>query len=133
MRGEEVVAAARDAVETDDMRRRLDAVAALLAEPPVGPAEAAEALGNGFTAPESVPTAIYAACRAGDLRAAVTFAVRCGGDTDTIGAMAGAVAGARHGWTAIPSSWMDALEDGEYGRSHVEGLAARLVADATSG
>lgn len=133
MRGNEVITAARKAVETDDMRRQLDIVAALLADPPIGPAEAAAALGNGFTAPDSVPTAIYAACHVDDVRTAVTFAVRCGGDTDTIGAMAGAIAGARHGSAAIPSSWIDALEDGVYGRSHVEQLAARLIADGASG
>lgn len=133
MRGEDVVAAARNAVQTDDMRRQLDAVTELLSAPPADPARVAEALGNGSTAPESVPGAIYAACHVDDVRVAVSFAVRCGGDTDTIGAMAGAVAGARHGWTTIPSSWIEALEDADYGRSHVEGLAARLVADATSG
>jgi poly(ADP-ribose) glycohydrolase ARH3 len=133
LRGDDVVAAAREAVETDEMRRRLYTVAEFLREPLADPTEIAEALGNGSTASESVPTAVYAACRTDDFREAVTFAVRCGGDTDTIGAMAGAIAGARHGRKAIPSSWLDALEDGIYGRSHVERLAADLVAEATSG
>jgi len=56
----------------------------------------------------------------------VTFAVACGGDTDTIGAMAGAIAGARDGITAIPARWLDALENGDRGRSYVEDLARRL-------
>jgi ADP-ribosyl-[dinitrogen reductase] hydrolase len=59
---------------------------------------------------------------------AITFAVRCGGDTDTLGAMAGAVAVARTGASAIPSHWLDALEEGPKGRSHVERLANRLAA-----
>lgn len=133
VRGDDVVTAAREAVETDEMSRQLDTVAELLPEPLADPTEMAAALGNGSTAPESVPTAVYAACRTDDFREAVTFAVRCGGDTDTIGAMAGAIAGARHGRKAIPSSWLDALEDGVCGRSHVERLAADLAADAISG
>jgi hypothetical protein len=58
--------------------------------------------------------------------------VRCGGDTDTLGAMAGAVAAARTGASAIPSQWLDALEEGPKGRSHVERLAYRhsALADA---
>jgi poly(ADP-ribose) glycohydrolase ARH3 len=133
VRGDDVVTAAREAVETDEMRRQLDTVADLLPEPLADPREIAEALGNGSTAPESVPAAVYAACRTDDFREAVTFAVRCGGDTDTIAAMAGAIAGARHGRKAIPSSWLDVLEDGAYGRSHVERLAAGLAAEAMSG
>jgi ADP-ribosyl-[dinitrogen reductase] hydrolase len=53
--------------------------------------------------------------------------VRCGGDTDTIGAMAGAIAAARAGASAIPSGWLEALEEGPKGRSHVEMLAERLA------
>jgi ADP-ribosylglycohydrolase len=120
--------AARQAVETDEMRRQLGTVAELLDEALADPTEAAEALGNGSTAPKSVPLAVYAACRTDGFRAAVTFAVRCGGDTDR----SGAIAGARHGRKAIPSSWVDVLEDGTYARSHVERLAASLAAQAMS-
>jgi len=87
----------------------------------------AAALGNGSTGHESVPAAIYAAAAHAHFEDAVGFAVRCGGDTDTIGAMAGAIAGARDGETAIPAHWLDALEDGEKGRSHVERLAEQLI------
>jgi ADP-ribosylglycohydrolase len=41
--------------------------------------------------------------------------------------MAGAIAGARDGEGAIPARWLDALEDGEKGRSHVRSLAERLA------
>jgi ADP-ribosyl-[dinitrogen reductase] hydrolase len=54
----------------------------------------------------------------------VTLAIRCGGDTDTVGAMAGAIAGARFGAGAIPGRWLDALEEGDTGRAHVDALAA---------
>lgn len=132
MRGEDVVTVASAAAETDEMRRQLDTVGNLLAGPPTGPTTVADLLGNTAAAPRSVPAAIYAACHVDDFREAVSFAVRCGGDTDTIGAMAGAIAGARHGYSAIPSVWLDSLEDGTYGRSHVERLADRLAHD-TSG
>ncbi len=92
-----------------------------------GPADAAAALGNSAVGDESVPTAIYAAVSQRRFEDAVSFAVRCGGDTDTIGAMAGAIAGARDGASAIPGRWLAALEDGPRGRSHVERLARALV------
>jgi hypothetical protein len=38
---------------------------------------------------------------------ALRFAVRLGGDTDTVAAMAGAVAGARDGYHAIPAGWVE--------------------------
>ena len=58
---------------------------------------------------------------------AVTFAVHLGGDTDTVAAMTGAISAARSGASAIPSRWLDALENGDRGRSHVESFAPRLI------
>jgi poly(ADP-ribose) glycohydrolase ARH3 len=52
--------------------------------------------------------------------------VNLGGDTDTIGAMAGAAAGALHGVEGIPGEWMEALENGEKGRDYVRHLAEAL-------
>ena len=58
--------------------------------------------------------------------------MRCGGNTDTIAALAGAITGARAGATrAIPARWLDVLEDGPKGRSHVERLAEQLAAART--
>ena len=91
------------------------------------PARAAELLGNTYAGHESVPTAIFAALAHDDVEQALAFAVRCGGDTDTIAAMTGAIAGARHGASGIPDRWLDALEEGEKGRRHVTHLADRLA------
>jgi len=55
-----------------------------------------------------------------------TYAVSLGGDTDTIGAMTGAIAGALHGVEAIPAEWYDALENSPKGRDYVGALASRL-------
>lgn len=109
------------------MRAGLQAVGELLAQPR-DPAEVAARLGGSFDARASVCAAVYSALAHRTFEAAVWFAVRLGGDTDTVAAMTGAITGARYGARSIPRYWLDALEDGERGRSHVEWLAARLVA-----
>ncbi|CAN7939096.1 unnamed protein product, partial [Ixodes hexagonus] len=77
------------------------------------PAEVAKMLGNDMSAPGSVPTAIYCFLRSqrpltdfdheSPYVRCLYFAIACGGDSDTIAAMAGNIAGARHGISAIPS------------------------------
>jgi poly(ADP-ribose) glycohydrolase ARH3 len=126
MRGEDPLDAARSVAATPELSHRLTTAYRLLAKRPT-PVAVAVALGNGATAHESVPAAIYAATAYADFEQAVGFAVRCGGDSDTIGAMAGAIAGARHGESGIPARWLDALENGEKGRTHVGRLAERLA------
>eukprot|EP01087_Luapelamoeba_hula_P012059 TRINITY_DN3350_c5_g1_i1.p1 TRINITY_DN3350_c5_g1~~TRINITY_DN3350_c5_g1_i1.p1 ORF type:complete len:369 (+),score=60.76 TRINITY_DN3350_c5_g1_i1:277-1383(+) len=55
-------------------------------------------------------------------------AVNTGGDTDSIGAIAGALAGALHGVDWIPARWLRDLENGpSNGRDFVVGLASRLA------
>jgi poly(ADP-ribose) glycohydrolase ARH3 len=127
LRGEAPLDAALAAAATAELERRLTRAARLL-DSELQPAELAVALGNRSTGHQSVPAAIYAAAAHESVEAAITFAVRCGGDADTLGAMAGAVAAARTGAGAIPSHWVDALEDGPRGRAHVERLADRLAA-----
>ncbi|MEA2472150.1 MAG: hypothetical protein QOE06_65 [Thermoleophilaceae bacterium] len=59
------------------------------------------AVGTSMLAFESVPAAVAClAATGGDPIETVRFAVRLGGDTDTIAAMAGALAGALHGYVA---------------------------------
>lgn len=53
----------------------------------------------------------------------LTWAVNLGGDTDTNGAVAGAMLGARFGASAIPDRWLAALER----RADVETLHGHLV------
>jgi ADP-ribosylglycohydrolase len=127
LRDEPPLEAALAAASTPEVQEGLAASARLLGTRP-HPAQVAARLGNTSRSHESVPAAIYAAAVHESVEEAITFAIRCGGDTDTIGAMAGAVAGARAGASAIPSDWLDALEEGPKGRSHVERLADRLVA-----
>jgi poly(ADP-ribose) glycohydrolase ARH3 len=131
MNGVDPLVAAREVVRTEKLGDRLGQ-AARLAEN-ISPTEAAEVLGNSSAGHGSVPTAIYAAVAHPNFEEAVTFAVACGGDADTIGAMAGAIAGARRGADAIPPRWLDALEEGDRGRSFVEDLARKLCERRSTG
>lgn len=126
LRDEDVLAVARSAARSSPMRKRLDQAVALVGSD-LGPAEAGELLGNSAIGHESVPTAIFAAAAHAGFEQAVAFAVRCGGDTDTLGAMAGAIAGAAHGSTSVPARWLHALENGHGARGHVEALARALA------
>ncbi|GAB2605802.1 ADP-ribosylglycohydrolase family protein [Kocuria himachalensis] len=86
--------------------------------------EAAAALGNDISALGSVPLAVYAfLVRAEAPEAAFRFAIGGGGDTDTIAAMTGALIGARHGYSRLPTSWTTRLEAAE----QIEQVATRLV------
>jgi poly(ADP-ribose) glycohydrolase ARH3 len=87
------------------------------------------ALGNGIQAQESVVTAI--ACFASspdDYMTAIGRAILLGGDTDTIAAMTGALAGAYLGANTIPQGLLALLEDHPEikGRSYITELARRL-------
>ncbi len=76
---------------------------------------------------EAVPPALAAFATSVSFEDAVTRAVNLGGDTDTIGAMTGAVAGAYYGLGNIPRRWLDCLENGPRGRDYVLELAARAA------
>lgn len=54
---------------------------------------------------------------------AVTFAVNLGGDADSNGAVAGALAGARFGASEIPARWLEPLR----ARDRISGIALRLL------
>lgn len=75
---------------------------------PVG--EVIARLGTGEAAIESVPAAFAAASAADTFEAAVVTAVNAGGATDTVGAVAGAIAGAAGGVNEIPQRLIDDLE-----------------------
>lgn len=84
-------------------------------------------IGNGIRAVEAAPCALLAAIRYIDSpETAVIKAVNFGGDTDTIGAMTGALMGALHGKDWIPARWLDNMENDEKGRDYIIGLAKKL-------
>ncbi|KJS52585.1 ribosylglycohydrolase [Streptomyces rubellomurinus subsp. indigoferus] len=54
-------------------------------------------------------SAVWALRTTGDYRSAVHAAIDLGGDTDTVAAVTGGLAGARYGLAAIPESWLEPL------------------------
>lgn len=93
------------------------------------PRQAARTLGNGIAAVDSVPAAVAAFLQAPDDPAtAIEYAITMGGDTDTIAAMAGGIAGARAGARALPSRWTTHVE----GAARVTAVADRLADLAAS-
>jgi len=80
-------------------------------------------LGNGIEAFNSVPAAIYSfLSHPKSFEEAVVYAISLGGDTDTIGAMTGAISGAYLGIPSIPNKWHSKLEN----RAYIEKLAQKL-------
>lgn len=70
-----------------------------------------EAVGAGWVAEEALATALYCFLVVdGDARGAVMRASHSSGDSDSIAALAGAFAGAKHGVQYWPPEWRDALE-----------------------
>ena len=69
---------------------------------------------------------LWAAVTPHNLEDALVGIVSAGGDTDTNGAVAGAVLGARYGASAIPQRWLDCIPQ----RERIETLAFRLLAMA---
>lgn len=72
-------------------------------------------IGNSSSVYETVPFAFYSFfSNLNDFESSVITAVNAGGDTDSIGAITGALSGARHGIRAIPRRWLDGLEKRDY-------------------
>ena len=99
----------------DDWRALLDQLDSQL-QRDASVTQFADALGleRGVTgyAYHTVPVALFSFLRHyGDVRATVESVVDCGGDTDTVGAIAGALAGAAVGEAGIPSGWIAGICD----------------------
>jgi ADP-ribosylglycohydrolase len=88
--------------------------------------------GLSLRAVESVPAALAAFLLTHSFRETVISAVNLGGDTDTIGAMAGAVAGAYYGYDQIPQEWLNSLENGAKGRDYVVNCVKNIVSSLSS-
>lgn len=74
-----------------------------------------EQFGVGMLASESPVAALCAACvyLDSDYKEMVRFLTSCGGDVDTMCAIAGGIWGAARGYEALPQGWLDKLEDAE--------------------
>lgn len=75
----------------------------------------------------SVPVAVYSWMRQGhDFKRTLVAVLDCGGDTDTVAAMAGALAGASVGEQGIPRDWIDGVRDWPRGIGLLRRLGERL-------
>jgi ADP-ribosyl-[dinitrogen reductase] hydrolase len=74
----------------------------------------------------AIAIALAAFFNADDFEQGLIWAVNLGGDTDTNGAVTGALLGARFGTAAIPERWLTALER----RAELEGVGRQLAAMA---
>lgn len=84
-------------------------------------------LGNRIEALHSVPTAIASFALTPDsYEYTIGNVISLGGDTDTLAAMAGALAGAHCGASRLPQNLVALLETSPKGRDYIRQLAARL-------
>ena len=90
--------------------------------------DVAASFGCGVRSADSWPAALWAAMRfIDDPEEAIIQAVNLGGDTDTIGAMTGALVGALHGRQWLPPRWFGNLENGLGGRDELIAVAEKLA------
>lgn len=90
---------------------------------PLARGESPDTLETSGYVVHSLQTALHDGLVADSAEDAIVTAVNRGGDTDTIGAIAGAVAGARFGASQLPDRWLGAIDEVD----ELETLAERLV------
>lgn len=119
-----ILDAVRAECRSPEMTGRLEAASAWLSEGATpSPREVAKRLGNGTTAATSCVTALYIGLRhlERSFEEMMQFVIACGGDTDTLGAMAGALWGAWNGAAGLPTVALEKRED-------LEAVTSRLFA-----
>ena len=62
-----------------------------------------------------------------EFRTALAAALDCGGDTDTVGAILGALSGAVVGKTGIPIEWLNGIWEWPRSISYMQKIAERLA------
>ena len=76
----------------------------------------------------TVPVALYAALRhRGNFSDTIEAVMACGGDTDTVGAIAGAIAGSFAGHGEIPTDWIESICDWPRSTRVLREVARRLA------
>jgi ADP-ribosylglycohydrolase len=119
------------AARTDAFRSALTSLRAPLTRGDTVP-QVAAALGlergvTGFIL-HTVPIALYAPLRHADsFRDAVEQSILCGGDTDTVAAIVGALSGAALGPQAIPTEWTSRLLEWPRSLAWLSALGQRLA------
>ena len=122
--GAEILAEVRQRAATTALRDRLGLIEDLLAESRTS-GDIVARLGSGITVLDSCPTALYVALRfrTEPFESMLRFVIDCGGDVDTIAAMAGAMWGAGRGADALPAVAFE-------GRAELQSLADQVHAFA---
>lgn len=81
---------------------------------------------SGF-APNTVAVALYAWLKhRGDFAQMITQVIRCGGDTDTVAAIAGGISGSEVGESGIPDQWLKNLRDCPRSVGYIRAVAKAL-------
>jgi ADP-ribosyl-[dinitrogen reductase] hydrolase len=111
------LATARERLDGDAPGELLDAL-----EPVPDDIDPARLENTGYVI-HTLQTALYDALTADSAEEAIVTAVNRGGDTDTLGAVAGAVAGARFGADALPERWLSAIDE----HAELRNLAADIL------
>ena len=131
LRTDEFLMSLSTVVQQQAFQEKLGKLGELLGKP--DRVQVVEQLGHGVEALDSVPAAVYSfLSHPNSFEKAVTYAISLGGDTDTIGAMTGAITGAYLGIEAIPREWQERLENREYIMELSEELW-RIKIDSESG
>jgi len=104
----------------DDVYRRKVGIVNNCLKQDIPVQDAVARIGNGIVAYEAVPAALYAYLRKPySFNEAIIKALSLGGDTDTIGAMTGAIAGAKYGINGLPKEWLNILENDIEGKDFI--------------
>lgn len=77
------------------------------------PASSKEIKSSGYVV-DTIEAAMFCLLKSNSYKDCVLNAVNLGGDTDTIAAIAGGLAGALYGYESIPREWLDTLIKREY-------------------
>ncbi len=88
--------------------------------------------GSGYVV-HCLEASLWAAERGRGFRESVLLAVNLGDDTDTTGAVTGAICGAMYGLRGIPEEWLAAVVRGDMVRELAEKLATKILAESNRG
>ncbi|MFB6186863.1 MAG: ADP-ribosylglycohydrolase family protein [Halobacteriaceae archaeon] len=104
-------------VEAEAPEELLDALT------PIAAGDTVEPLSTSGYVVDTLQTALHDGLREESAESAIITAVNRGGDTDTIGAITGAVSGARFGKEGLPDRWLDSIDE----TPELQYLAAELM------
>jgi len=87
---------------------------------------------SGF-APNTVAVALYAWLRhRGDFSTAIRSVIECGGDTDSVAAIAGGICGTEVGEVGIPADWIRGIRDWPRSKRYLREMAQALAEGRSS-